>query len=78
MFENNQGKSKNHVVYKGKKYDIYPEFQVYNQKKVPLRCLNMWDVGIGSLEEIEGLKEASIQSLKLDRNGISELEGIGD
>lgn len=47
-------------------------------KKVPLRCLNLWDVGVKSLGEIEGLGEVNVQSLKLNQNRISELDGIGD
>jgi len=62
------------MVYKGKKYNIYLEFQVFNQKTVPLRCLNMWDTGVRKLEEIEGLKEANVQSLKLNRNKLSEIK----
>ena len=69
---------KDFVIVKNKKYFIQTQFQHYDSGRVRLRCLNLWDIGIKTLEDIEGLKETNVQSLMLNRNGLSDLEGISE
>ncbi|MFX0105064.1 MAG: leucine-rich repeat domain-containing protein [Candidatus Hodarchaeota archaeon] len=67
------------VIYKGKKFNVFITYQYYGAKRTPLKCIQLRDMGINSIDELEGLLELKdLQHLDLSGNNISELNGLGE
>ncbi len=67
------------VIYKGKKFEVSTIYQRYGSERVQLKYLQLRDLGINSIDEVEGLLELrDLQYLDLSGNNISELKGLSE
>jgi Leucine-rich repeat (LRR) protein len=66
-----------YVIYKGEKIKVHTAYQQYGLGRTPLKCIQLRNRGINSIDEIEGLLELKgLQSLDLMENKIASLSGL--